>query len=102
MAKYYCDYGIVKGLGEDTIKNANEFQLNTSTYDDAMKKDLLEDKDMYEGKSRDAFDIRVHDANGLVNGADDIAKFGDDLGKHVISAASTIKGLDTKLAQLKI
>lgn len=102
MAKYLCSYSTVRQLGEETIKNAEQMHTNTATYDDEMKKDLLDDLDMYEGKARDAFDDRMHNAVGLVNGAGDIALYGNRLGNHVVSAAATIKSLDLKLAQLKI
>ncbi len=102
MARYYCVYDKVKELAEETEENAKVMADNTKTYDDEIEDFLLGSEDMYDGKSRDALDNRLHNENGLVNGSSDITNFGYELSKHIIEAADKIKSLDVKLAQLKI
>ena len=103
MAKYLCNYGIVRDLAGITVSKAKEMKENdTDKYDVSMEDILLGNQEMYYGKSRDALDNRLHNEDGLINGATDITEFGKDLGNHVTEAADKIEKLDQKLAQLKI
>lgn len=102
LAKYLCNYGSVKGLAADTVSEAEKMSDNTNEYDNSMNAILLGNQEMYYGKSRDALDNRLHNEDGLINGATDITEFGKDLGNHVTEAADKIEKLDQKLAQLKI